>query len=100
MFDKMKALGSHVAHSKIGSRVLCSVAAVSTAAMTAMTTVSAADVSSSTYDPMTTGFDNVVTILGKVWNLACGNPLLSTVVAACLVPVGCRAFKSVKRALK
>lgn len=100
MTDRVKNFGSHIIHSKVGTKALCAVGSLSTAIMTAMTTASAAGESGTAYDPMTTGFDNVITTFNKIWDLACANPLLSTVVAACLVPVGCRAFKSVNRALK
>ena len=53
-----------------------------------------------TVDPMTTGFENVITLFQKIWEICCSNALLATLLAACLVPVGTRAFRSVKKALK
>ncbi len=63
-------------------------------------TASAADATSTTVDPMTTGFENVITLFQKIWEICCSNALLATLLAACLVPVGTRAFRSVKKALK
>ena len=53
-----------------------------------------------TVDPMTTGFENVITLFQKIWEICCSNALLATLLAACLVPVGTRAFRAVKKALK
>lgn len=53
-----------------------------------------------TVDPMTTGFENVITLFQKIWEICCSNVLLATLLAACLVPVGTRAFRFVRKALK
>lgn len=53
-----------------------------------------------TVDPMTTGFENVITLFQKIWEICCSNALLATLLAACLVPVGTRAFRFVRKALK
>ena len=55
---------------------------------------------SATVDPMTTGFENVITLFQKIWEICCSNALLATLLAACLVPVGTRAFRFVRKALK
>lgn len=63
-------------------------------------TASADGAGATTVDPMTTGFENVITLFQKIWEICCSNALLATLLAACLVPVGTRAFRSVKKALK
>lgn len=87
-----------------GSKIYCK--AVSLVFMTMCmvaslcVTASAEGAGATTVDPMTTGFENVITLFQKIWEICCSNALLATLLAACLVPVGTRAFRSVKKALK
>ena len=46
------------------------------------------------------GFEYVVMLLEKVWELLLSNPLLCLFLAAGLVSVGVRAFKRLKSAAK
>ena len=51
-------------------------------------------------DTLMAGFEYVVLLFGKVWELMLSNPLLTLCLAASLVAVGVRAFRRLKSAAK
>lgn len=44
--------------------------------------------------------DTVIDLTGKVWDLMTSNPYLVVFVAASLIPVGVRIFKSIRNAAR
>ena len=79
-------------------------ALMAAAAATAMSPVAMASegIASSNKDMQTLmgGFEYVIMLLNKVWELLLSNPLLCLFLAAGLVSVGVRAFRRLKSAAK
>lgn len=102
MMMKVKAGVDKLANSKLYCKAMSALFMTMCMVASLCVPVSADGVagSTTTVDPMTTGFENVITLFQKIWEICCSNALLATLLAACLVPVGTRAFRSVKKALK
>lgn len=86
------------------SKTYCKAVSLGTMAVVSMAslsvTASASGEGVSSYDVFTDGLPNVVKVFKSIWELCTSNPILATICAAALVPVGCGVWKSMKRAFK
>lgn len=86
------------------SKAYCKAVSIGTMAVVSMAslsvTASASGEGVSSYDVFTDGLPNVVKVFKSIWELCTSNPILATICAAALVPVGCGVWKSMKRAFK
>ena len=100
MMMKVKAGVDKLANSKAYCKAVSMLCMTMCMVASLCVTASAEGAGATTVDPMTTGFENVITLFQKIWEICCSNALLATLLAACLVPVGTRAFRFVRKALK
>lgn len=91
--DKLASSKAYCKAVSIGTMAMCMASSLSV-------TASASGEGVSSYDVFTDGLPNVVKVFNSIWELCKSNPILATICAAALVPVGCGVWKSMKRAFK
>lgn len=100
VMNAIKGVVDKLANSKVYCKAMSALFMTMCMVASLCVTASAEGAGATTVDPMTTGFENVITLFQKIWEICCSNALLATLLAACLVPVGTRAFRFVRKALK
>lgn len=104
MMKVMKAIKG-VVYKLSNSKTYCKAVSLGTMAVVSMASLSvtasaSGEGVSSSYDVFTDGLPNVVKVFNSIWELCKSNPILATICAAALVPVGCGVWKSMKRAFR
>lgn len=92
--DKLANSKTYCKAVSIGAMAMCMASSLS------VTASASGEGVSSSYDVFTDGLPNVVKVFKSIWELCTSNPILATICAAALVPVGCGVWKSMKRAFK
>ena len=92
--DKLSNSKAYCKAVSIGTMAMCMASSLS------VTASASGEGVSSSYDVFTDGLPNVVKVFKSIWELCTSNPILATICAAALVPVGCGVWKSMKRAFK